>query len=261
MLITHASRFIVPIFEMGPSPASGQSYYPLVFRGTGFIIARNLLVTCWHCVDSVLQSDHHYGILIELHPESRNKPYAAVHLDNIHKDCNGSNLATADLQNGEYGSLLTLSTTCADAGGKVWTLGYPDTIVKDRDIKTNNPKAHITERYFETYITRAFYYEHPRYDQVPSFELAMPAPRGLSGAPIVRVNSVFNEVVGVIYGNNDVDTIERSSRIPPDPDTGECEPRVQRVVSYALAHYTETLWKLKGPATQERPLVEFAADH
>ena len=63
-------------------------------------------------------------------------------------------------------------------------------------------------------------------------------------------------MVGVIYGNHDVAIIEDRSYI--DPNTGDRVPESQRLISYALAHITETLWELKGTATQNLPLREYA---
>jgi hypothetical protein len=81
----------------------------------------------------------------------------------------------------------------------------------------------------------------------------MPAPGGLSGAPLLKKPS--HEVVGVIYGDHDVGTIDQLARI--DPATGERTPEVQRVVTFALAHFTETIKNLQGVATDSLPLAEY----
>lgn len=85
----------------------------------------------------------------------------------------------------------------------------------------------------------------------------MPAPAGLSGAPLML--DPGNQVIGVIYGENDVGTIEELATI--DPETQERKPEVVRVVSFALAHFTSTLHALRGPATEDKPLVEYLAAH
>lgn len=100
---------------------------------------------------------------------------------------------------------------------------------------------------------RSFYYEHQTYGQTPSYELDMPTPAGLSGAPLVKTGS--KEVVGVIYGSNDVATIEQEASI--NSESGKREPEIQRIISFGLAHYTETLKNLKGAATKGLPLQQY----
>ncbi len=105
----------------------------------------------------------------------------------------------------------------------------------------------------EGYITRSFYFEHLQYGVVPSYELDMPAPQRLSGAPLF--SAVTGEVVGVVYGTNDVGLVEEFSSV--NPETGERKPEIHRIVSFALAHYTDTLRLLTGDATQGLALAEY----
>jgi len=100
---------------------------------------------------------------------------------------------------------------------------------------------------------RSFYHEHQTYGRIPSYELDMPTPAGLSGAPLVKVGSP--EVIGVIYGSNDVATIEQEASV--NPQTGKREPEIQRIISFGLAHYTETLRNLQGIATGGLPLHQY----
>ena len=111
----------------------------------------------------------------------------------------------------------------------------------------------LNGRFLEGYVMRSFYYEHLRFGRTPSYELDMPTPAGLSGAPLVRTGS--QDVIGVIYGSNDVATIEQMAQI--NTDTGKREPEIHRIISFGLAHYTETLRKLSGAATKGLPLYEF----
>jgi hypothetical protein len=72
-----------------------------------------------------------------------------------------------------------------------------------------------------------------------------------------RTGGIRPEVAGVIYGRSESGVIDEFASI--DPETGERRPEVQRLVSFAAAHYPETLAALRGPATNERPLSEYAA--
>ena len=86
-----------------------------------------------------------------------------------------------------------------------------------------------------------------------SYELDMPTPEGLSGAPLVIVGT--KKVIGVIYGTHDVGLIEHFRRT--DPETGEREAEIQRVVSFGLAHYTDTLRNASATVTEGKSLAEF----
>jgi hypothetical protein len=76
----------------------------------------------------------------------------------------------------------------------------------------------------------------------------------MSGAPIVRMGST--EVIGVLYGRNDAETIEEFGS--KDPDTKErLTPEIVRMTYFAAAHFTNTLKHLRGKATDGRPLIEY----
>ena len=64
-------------------------------------------------------------------------------------------------------------------------------------------------------------------------------------------------VAGVVFGTHDVAQIEELAR--RDPETGETEPEVVRIVSFGLAHYTESLWNLRGAVTAGKTLREVVA--
>jgi homospermidine synthase len=76
----------------------------------------------------------------------------------------------------------------------------------------------------------------------------------MSGAPLVRMGS--REIIGVLYGHNEAETIEEFGT--RDPETGErLRPEVVRRNYFAAAHYTWNLQTLKGEATNGRPLFEY----
>ena len=63
------------------------------------------------------------------------------------------------------------------------------------------------------YITRHFVYERPGRGPTPSFELDMPAPAGVSGAPLLLANPTT--VIGVVYGSHGAYSIEEEASIDP----------------------------------------------
>ncbi len=124
-------------------------------------------------------------------------------------------------------------------------------------LETHRPHFRVSvlpgEAHMESYVMRTFSNDWPEFGRVASYELDMPALSGMSGAPIIRVGS--REVIGVLYGRNDAETIEEfSSR---DPETGARTPEVVRMTSFAVAHFTDTLRELRGQATQNLPLAEY----
>jgi hypothetical protein len=65
---------------------------------------------------------------------------------------------------------------------------------------------------------RRFYYQPPAGELIRSYELDMPAPAGLSGAPVVRIHRVrgAREVIGVVHASNGVATPPADGG-PPHP--------------------------------------------
>lgn len=163
-------------------------------------------------------------------------------------NANGSDLASGNVPL-VGGAGLSLHGTTEKVGADVWTYGYPLTSPPDED----SPSWKFDGRFLQGYVTRHVDYGEAR---IPSYELDMRAPEGLSGAPIMLFRST--EVVGVVYGVTDVRRIEEWATV--DPDTGEPRPEIQRVESFALAHQAETLANLAGAAMEGKPLKRFLAD-
>jgi hypothetical protein len=164
------------------------------FRGTGFRLADDLLVTCWHCV---VDEPERGGFAIARIHEGDRRMYPLV---DVARDSNGSDLATARIywepEQALPPSQLILATKGMVSGADVWTYGYPLTTEMR---EPEGPKFVLNGRYLEGYVTRTFWYDHPSLGTLPAYELDMPAPEGLSGAPLVNVREK-NTVVGVIYG-------------------------------------------------------------
>jgi hypothetical protein len=106
-------------------------------------------------------------------------------------------------------------------------------------------------RYFQGYVSRAFDYIAPSGDTlIPSYEIDMRCPKGLSGAPLVVTTSEYRgQVIGVIYG----------AHTPFGTESEAGDIQLPTTV-FALAHYFDTLMALRGPATSDRPLSELVPE-
>lgn len=215
------------------------------FEGTGFLIAPHVLVTCWHCVSRPLAPGQAFMAAVR----DEQGRYVPVQLTNVERDPAGSDLATATV-NLLPQLNLSLAETSPEYGVDVWSFGYPLT---DR---TGPGKFGLGGRFLQGYVMRAFFHEYAGFGRTPAFELDMPCPSGLSGSPVVALGS--RHVIGVVYGEHDVATITQYAS--HDPETGKREPEIQRVVSFAVAHYTETLRNLRGKATGGRTLAELCGE-
>jgi len=238
------STTVLPVFIVSSTNPSEL----VSFQGTGFLIAPSLLVTCWHCVKARLPDECTYAVFRETNP-NKWKPYL---LSNVQQDHNGADLATANVDLRPT-MRLTLAKDAGYLGTEVWTYGYPFTEKTCQQGNTSDFTLHPI--FLQGYVMRSFYYRHPekQYGSVPSYELDMPGPEGLSGAPVMRSPSL--EVIGVLYGTHDVVTIDEFSSI--DPDSGKQQPEVRRIVSFTLAHHTDTLKFLRGAATDGLSLDEY----
>jgi hypothetical protein len=165
--------------------------------------------------------------------------FAALPLQDIHRDPGGSDLATAAIDLPETLG-FELASEDPGAGTDVYSFGYPFTT-----------RLEVESRLLRGYITRGFRYDHPSLGDVLSYELDIPCPAGLSGAPVLRPGS--RRLLGVVYGSNDVAMVESIASVD---EGGQKQPEVRRIVSFGLAHHLETLRALRGPATGNRPLAD-----
>ena len=230
---------VLPIFlsERGKPPK------PLDACGTGFLIADRVLVACWHCVRAPLDTNRFYAVA-----EWNGSSYIPRELTNITQVA-PLDLATANVD--MYPRVpLKLSHDTLPIGADVYTFGYPLT-TKERRLE-GDFRFRLQARYLQGYVTRSFDYEPAGFGTTATYELDMPAPAGISGAPLLTLGST--EVVGVVYGSSDVATVEELARV--DAETGARTPEIQRIVSFGLAHHTETLWELSSLATGGRSLSE-----
>jgi hypothetical protein len=131
-------------------------------------------------------------------------------------------------------------------GTDIWSFGYPLIDVQAHPEMPKRKRFLLDGRYMQSYW--------PGFGPIPSYELDMPALAGMSGAPIIRRGST--EVIGVLYGRIDAETIEEfGSR---DPVTEErLTPEVVRIVYFAAAHFTTTLRTLRDKVTDGQPLSDY----
>jgi Trypsin-like peptidase domain len=239
---------VFPVFAVEVRPDRAEEPRIVEFVGTAFRVW-DVVVTCWHCVSNPA---YEYAVAVADDPG----PGSRFHgLYDLAQDANGTDLATARVYDLDASSAigLTLSPVAASATRNVWTLGYPlGTEHRERD---GQQMREVDARALRGYVIRSFTYDHHEYGRTPSYELDMPTPAGLSGAPLMIDPGL--RVVGVVYGENDVARIEQFSTT--DPGTGDRTPEVQRIVSFGLAHYTSTLHAIRGPATNDLPLVDYLA--
>lgn len=236
------NRSILAIFR-GARDGNG-AFVPTDFVGTGFLISADLLMTCRHVVSSE-------GTYIAA---SRNPGggYGYHTLTEITPSPDGHDLAIAKIDPPAPPPFsLSLAPMAPAIGEDVWTYGYPFTI--NLGTETEAPRFQLAGRYMQSYITRIIHLSHMGHENIPTIEIGMAAPQGLSGAPIVRFQS--REVVGVVYGNASVATIEEVSSV--DPQTGVRTPEVQRVMSFGLCHDIESLWNFRSPLTGGQDLRAF----
>jgi hypothetical protein len=214
------------------------------FQGTGFALGKNVFVTCHHCVATPLEEGDRYVVAMPV-----TDMYAYINLTDIEQSSTGLDLVTAKVP--FDASFLKPATHRILVGDDVSTYGYP--LIQNLPPPDAGRSISLEPRYLEGYCTLIFENDVPGYVKTGSYELDMLAPRGLSGAPILRRGTT--EVVGVVYGTKDTGTIEEFSRV--DEATGRRIPELQRITTFAVAHRFESLYDLEGRATEGLPLGEY----
>ena len=209
---------IVPIFTAGRNARRFRSV-----EGTGFLLD-GLLLTCWHCTRAPLQDEMMYGFCQGVRIISLR--HMGVPIETFTRIDEMDLVVTRVPFSNSL--RFRLSKAGPQTGDEVWTFGYP---LSDR---ADTPEGGFTlhPRVFKGHVLRTFTYEHHQFGPTPSLELSFPVPPGLSGAPIVRANSL--KIVGMAYGNNDVQLVEELSTT--DPETGSRKPEVSRIIPFGLAH-------------------------
>ena len=240
----HAASHFFPVLLV--KTEAGKPSVIVEHLGTGFFLFPDVLITCWHCVADPVPAQHEYAIRVEVEKGK----FKAYFLRDIERDRNDTDLATARCP---YAPPVSLELWTKDLllGEDVWAFGYP---FPERKRNADGSLEHvISGRYLRGYMTRHFFYDHPTLGKTDAYELDMRAPQGVSGAALLRRDSI--QVAGIIFGSTDVETIEEFASI--NPRTGVKEPEVRRIISFALAYDTETLGALTTTATGGIPLATF----
>jgi hypothetical protein len=223
--------------------------------GTGFILGHGLFVTCWHCVEEPLDDGYRY-VATPVDPATGK--HVAVPLLGLGQDANGSDLALARVEpyrpNDRH---LRLAQGSAPQGQPVWSYGYP--LPEFRDDHHGRKITRLTGRLLKGYITMGTILDEPGREGMAAYELDMPAPRGLSGAPVLidAYASGSPDIVGVVQGTHDIEQVEDIASI--DPKTGTRIPERVRIVTFAIAVETTTLRNARGEATGGLSVAEFLA--
>lgn len=240
----HLDIDILPIFVITKTTPSKI----LSNEGTGFLIAPNLLITCWHCVRNPLEENQTYAV-------NREQKAELFPLFNIQQDSNNTDLATANVAMSPEAELI-LAEKDVYEGTDVHSFGYP-LMNFELNEETGEKFPAIDFRLLKGYITRNFWRDDPTFGRGYAYELDMPTPEGLSGSPLFKAGS--REVLGVVFGYNDVALIEYLGQF--DHETGKREPDVQKIYHFGLAHNTETLRNLTTDATRNLPLHEYLKEN
>ncbi len=213
--------------------------------GTAFVPTAGVLVTCWHVVRKALDR----GMTIIAALDQGDGKFVRRDVTDITRHPAGDDLASARIDLQGAGWRLPTRDRVLNLGTDVVSLGYP---LPDVRADLDGGLTHIVSfRLLKGYLTHMPVTQHDDYPPAVSLELDMPAPRGLSGGPVLHANE-SNLLLGVVYGTNAVERIESFASV--DIETGERTPEIVEVVAFALAYGATTLGSLRGPATGERPL-------
>lgn len=234
-------HWVLPILVF-TAPEEGQRL--VRFAGTGFHAGKSVLVTCWHCVSEELPPNQFYGVLMR-----EGGGYTARSLAAVEQDPTGKDLATAKIAPN-----LDVSPTFTSAPAReledVCAFGYPFSKLTPGEPEVGRLPL-IQLRTLKGYVVRRFHHEQPGFGPTHSYELDMLAPEGLSGAPLM---TLAGEVLGVVYGTVETQAITEWAMVD---EQGNRTPEIQRIVSFAVAHHTDSLLALSGAATSGRTLREY----
>jgi hypothetical protein len=234
--------FVVDYAEEPPPPVSHE--------GTGFLVGKSVFVTCWHCVRAELEGDLAYAVVKRL----PNGQFAINRLSDIQQDPSGTDLATAKTALEPEMGLTIAANPVPSYGTDIWSFGYPLLNVQAHPEMPARKRFLLDGRYMQSYVMRTLNNDWPGFGPIPSYEIDMPALAGMSGAPIVRRGST--EVIGVLYGRIDAETIEEfGSRAPVTEE--RLTPEIVRITYFAAAHFTTTLKNLRGKVTEGQLLSEY----
>ncbi len=208
-------------------------YKPVRICGTAFTFGEGTLVTCWHCVSAPLPADEVYAAAVREGGIYTTGYTHALPIELLARDQQDSDLAL-----GRVAQQLDVSLSLSDLpfawGQEVMAIGYPLPRQAGLNFSTS-------ARLLKGYVTRLMLDPRPGWQETRAYELDLPAPAGVSGAPLLHPESL--SVGGVIFG-----------------EWGDSEPgQERRSYSFALAHHLDTLAAASGPATDGKSLRDYLA--
>lgn len=222
------------VLPLGLFDRVGSDFAPKATVGTAFTFGQGTVVTCAHCVRTKVSETEAYGVAVRR--SVYESSYEAVYeLVDLAVDANGADIALARIG---LRTEVPLSLAPAPFGwaSDVVALGYP--LPTAHGMETPVPVYQTSARALRGSIVRIMNDEwwgglHRAY------ELDMPAPQGISGAPLL--NPLSLEIGGIVYREG---TLEVGGS-PPYP--------------FAAAYHLAVLAAASGPATEGRPLAEYLA--
>jgi V8-like Glu-specific endopeptidase len=228
--------YVMPILTVHQGDAAKS------LEGTGVVVASGLFLTCWHCVRTPLPDGEYYAAVHM--PNAERGPLRILDLLNITQDESGLDVALANIRYSPP-EALRFDNSPSVFGEDVWTWAYRS------DGRTPAGVA-VTPRLLKGYITRPFKHSTP-FGITNALELDLPAPAGTSGAPVFRGRT--NRLMGLIYGEVETYSITDFERV--HPETGQREPEVRKIISFAVAHRAETLMNARGAPTKGLTVGEY----
>ncbi len=233
-------RNVLPVVVTEPNTSR-----PVSFRGTGFMIGPNVFVTCWHCVRDNLHGKQRYAVIFK-----EGSGYSIHNLLNIEQHSEGLDLAIAQIDLA-YGQGLRVCASEALPGDEVIAYGYSpgEGVFAGEQISISR----LNPRLMHGHITRSFHYSCPGFVQTYTYELNMPIPNGIFGAPVIK--QATNEVVGVVFGVLDIPKAESPQGTGNGIRSGAA--REKKMITLGLAHHTDNLQTLRGiPTSSEHVIME-----
>src|SRR5712691_684101 len=185
------ARHVLPL---GLFERVGSDYRPKATVGTAFTFGEGTMATCAHCVRSPLADSEAYGVAIK--PSVYASSYEAVfELIDLAFDANGADIALARI------GLRTEFRLCLAAAPFGWAsdvvaLGYP--LPTARGTETPSPEFRTSARALKGSVVRIMS-DDLTGKSLQAYELDMPAPGGISGAPLLNPQSL--EIGGIVYGS------------------------------------------------------------
>lgn len=173
-----------------------DQYKPLRVLGTAFTFGEGTLLTCQHLVDRQLGDNEVIAVVRREGLDTQS--YTEIHpIPDFQRDTGGADIAFARAPF-RISPQLSLAPEPPDWGGDVIACGYPHPSAS-RDAWTRELSLEISATLLRGYVTRTRMSDDPHHRSRRSFELDMPAPPGLSGAPLFQADG---SVIGMVGGEH-----------------------------------------------------------